>query len=379
MASSSQILANNMAQGGGVDAQLAMGRDRISLAQMQQQRQMEADRLSQAMQIAQMNQQMDQARMAQQQQQFMSGQDFDRAKMAQQDKQFGMGFGLDQSAADRSQMLFDYEQQQRERAELEKAAMGQIYGQMAEQEKLDGYAATPASIALDNAYKRGDIDDVMYNNLKTQGYDRYLDTEKVTGRSRGGAIDAAAQKIMAENPGMSYTEAYMLAQSGLRQARFYNPETGGIESMAGATDVMAAESAAEREQMVTDPNTGKLVSAAGLDESLAAREKLVKGEGQAGIEDAKIDAASPMAEAQRIAKAETAWKDFAGNMPAVLNAADRLYVLADAASYSKGQAIADATNRELSAFGLGDINDGAKAKAAYENIVRTEILPSRWG
>lgn len=44
------------------------------------------------------------------------------------------------------------------------------------------------------------------------------------GASRGGAIENAAAQIMAENPGMSFTDAYLLAKSGVGVGGTINPD-----------------------------------------------------------------------------------------------------------------------------------------------------------
>jgi len=193
MATSSQILAANMAQGGGVVAQLAMGRDKISLAQMQQQRNMEAQRLAQAMQLAQMDQEMERARMDQQQQQFMSGQDFDRQRMAEDQRRFGMTFGLDEQQANRQQALFDMEQQQRMDEQMAQEAMGAIQAEMAQAENVQGFLAKPVAQALGKARAEGKIDDRMYNQLMDEAYEKDLELQRISSSGGGGTTQYAHQ------------------------------------------------------------------------------------------------------------------------------------------------------------------------------------------
>lgn len=54
------------------------------------------------------------------------------------------------------------------------------------------------------------------------------------GGNRGGAIDAAAMKIMQENPGTSYTQAYNIAKSGLGQGNTLID--GRVENLPGAPE-----------------------------------------------------------------------------------------------------------------------------------------------
>lgn len=58
------------------------------------------------------------------------------------------------------------------------------------------------------------------------------------GRSTSGAIDTAAKQIMADNPNMTYTDAYLLAKSGIGQGRTINA-SGQVVTLPGYGESLA--------------------------------------------------------------------------------------------------------------------------------------------
>lgn len=341
---SSQIYAQNLAQTGGVPAQLQMGRDRQQMALAQMQREDDARRLAQAMQLAEMNQAMQQQRMNQDAQQF---------GMQQQrlESQFGQQQGLREQQFEREQALFDFEQQQRDQEQAAQAAMGSIY------EGVDLEATSNEFLKSDiaRAIIGSNISPDQKARLLDEAFDRWASQQ----RAAGGGATASGLQV-----------ASRLDDLDAQIAATPPEDTAALDALWQQRNNLTGASKMFDRGFVQGPGGG------GIDPAYAEYLRQREGSKTFGAGEGEAKAAPVVEESQRLAKAETAYKNFSANSKALFDAADRLYTLADAASYSKGQAFSDATARELAAFNLGDVGDGAVAKATYENIVKTEILPT---
>jgi hypothetical protein len=141
---------------------------------------------------------------------------------------------------------------------------------------------------------------------------------------KSGATIEAAHTLMAENPGMTFSEAFSISKSGVGQGNTYSD--GRITPMAGKDETAKNEEAAK--------SMGKEVG---------------KAEGEH----------------------LNAYEDFMAAAPGLNEFGNRLYQLADIATYTATGQARDAFMRQFNF----DPTDAARAKAEVETMIDTEILP----
>lgn len=150
-----------------------------------------------------------------------------------------------------------------------------------------------------------------------------LTKQRKEGGGSGSKYIQDAYKIMDET-GLPFEKAYAVARNGVGQGRYV-----------------------ENGEVTMFPQYGESKE---TEEFLKARGK-EKGEG-AGVD-------------------ELEYERFMAQIPSLINVSQKLYKLADAATYTKIGKFSNAFRRQLGV----DVGDAAEARAKYENMVRTEVMP----
>jgi hypothetical protein len=390
MATSSEIFAAQMAQGGGVEAQLQLGREALQRQQIAQQRDIEQQRLAQAMRLAEMDRAMEEQRIAQQAQQFGMGQALDREQMAQQAQQFGMGFGLREQEAAREQALFDYEQAQRE-AERGGAAAGfGAFGQMAGAEgKIAELASSPFMRALEGWAGDDPQKQAVAMDLATDQLQRMIDVDRAEGVGAGGTtaflFNKYKEQFVAEHGRDPDPDEAQLMATVARQPLpggmipNFNlrgtppsvaPDTGGIPLAGGGVGPMAGVGMPTPEGIVRTYPEGTEPGGV-MDITAGALAQRAKGE-QEVKEEVKLGYVSKNIMETSRAESEKNYTEFIGGAPELDDMVMQLVGLAQIAEYNlAGRALNEATKQ----FGLEDIKDSADAKAKYNTLIRANLLP----
>lgn len=161
--------------------------------------------------------------------------------------------------------------------------------------------------------------------------------------SDGGATGYLVNQVMADNPGMSFTEALYSVQTGMRQG--LGMSGGAVAPIQGAPDALSAISEAKQ--------TGQNIS------DLTYKPQIRQQEAAAGEVG------------KRIGEAQGTLTFLQANMPKLEEVTNKLSTLGKTATYTGAGRAVDAAQREM---GM-DVGPGGIARSEYIATVDNEILP----
>ncbi len=354
-----ELAASSMARTGGVNAQLQMGRDKINQAQFAAQQAAQQNARDYAAQQDLAKMQFDREKQAQQQANWEANFGATAAQREQAQGNLDRQFGVTTAQEGRAQQEFELEQMEKQR---EQDVMGAMSGMSSQ---LDmGYWGSEEADAVDAQAEAMGWDDAVTGAL-------HREREKIWNSMNkpAGAISTSETER---------TRSRLLELSRIPPEQRSPDEQLEFDIVSDEMDVIRRGGGQEffsKKGLVQD-DTGRWVSAGGVDESLAGREEKIKYAGKWGELSAAREDIPLTEEAKRLATNLTAYKDFEATIPSMFNTIDKLKTLAQVANYSKGQKISDATRAELQAAGFGNVSDGLTARAAYDNFVKTTVLPN---
>lgn len=222
-----EAAAAGTARGGGVPAQLQMGRDKIVMAQFATQQAAKQRATEYASQQDMARMQLDREKMAAQQAQFEASQGLQREKMGIQQGQFGQEFGLREGEAGREQQLQEMDIMERQREQGVDVAMGVMYGEMDLEGTTNAYLQTPGARYINSL----DIDPATKSMMWDRDFDQWSTMQKTTGVGRGPTgRPAAALQIAKElrdtRQKIVEADASGNTQEAMALRSYYNELTG---------------------------------------------------------------------------------------------------------------------------------------------------------
>lgn len=159
----------------------------------------------------------------------------------------------------------------------------------------------------------------------------------------GGSTGFLVNKVMADNPGMSFTDALYMVQTGMRQG--LGMSNGNIAPLAGVTDALTGIEQAKQ----SGSNISDLQYKPQIRQAEAASAEVGK----------------------RLGEAQGTLTFLEANMPKLESVTNKLSELGKTATYTKAGQALDSTQRQL---GM-EVRPEAVARAEYQAVVDNEILP----
>lgn len=188
-----------------------------------------------------------------------------------------------------------------------------------------------------------------YQNDKQMEQQRQLLSLKTEMGANGGATLIATEKLMQENPSLSFADAYSIAKSGLGQG--IGMQSGTVNPLTGAPEAKSKMSWANEE--------GKNWSNSIWEPQTAEKTERAKHRGREAGET------------------ENLLTETLASYPNLERVTRELSALGKKATYTKVGQAADWVRAETGGYGgmVSPSSEGANARTEYMNKVRTEIFP----